>query len=43
MKIADLTTGTIREPRPGTADGDMALAGAHGRVTKRRSVVWVAL
>ena len=31
MRIFDLTTGEFREPRPGTADGDMALAGAHGR------------
>ena len=38
MKIADLTTGTIREPRPGTADGDMALAGAHGRPDLDREI-----
>ena len=38
MKIFDLTTGTFREPRPGTADGDMALAGAHGRPNLDREI-----
>ena len=38
MKIFDLTTGTFREPRPGTADGDMALGGAHGRPNLDREI-----
>ena len=38
VKIFDLTTGEFREPRPGTADGDMALGGAHGRPNLDREI-----
>ena len=38
MKIFDLTTGTFREADPGKADGDMALAGAHGRPNLDREI-----
>ena len=38
MKIFDLTTGTFREADPGKAEGDMALAGAHGRPNLDREI-----